>query len=185
MKKIYMTELSNSEKGGRTVLSRADNKRFNGSFEKRRTGKQCWIWCGALNNDAPRFSLDGKQVSAIRLSYEVHKGAIPEGVKVFRECGRKECINPDHLFLATAKQHFRTMQESGFSKIKDIAKGKPKPHRAKRTEQPKPAPAPVKPVEQEWKQPDCEFCGCPGEYMEYGMFTGRAYCPDCGKGEVQ
>lgn len=56
-----------------------------------------------------------KTVSAHRLSYEVHKGAIPSGMMVRHTCDNKLCVAPDHLILGTAKDNAADAAERGLA----------------------------------------------------------------------
>jgi hypothetical protein len=66
----------------------------------------CWIWTGAAMG-RPLYGCirlhrrDGKQTRAHRLSWEIHRGSIPDGLCVCHKCDTPLCVNPDHLFLAT------------------------------------------------------------------------------------
>ena len=58
----------------------------------------CWIWIGALRKgDYGQIVIDGKKKLAHRISYEIHKGPIPEGMELDHICRMHQCINPDHL----------------------------------------------------------------------------------------
>lgn len=50
----------------------------------------CWVWQGAR----AKF----RQQSAPRIAYRLRHGSVPDDVKVFRRCGNRLCVNPDHLF---------------------------------------------------------------------------------------
>lgn len=64
---------------------------------------KCWAWAGAvsrmgygaLNNGA------GKVVRANRVSWELNRGHIPNGLLVLHRCDNPPCCNPDHLYLGT------------------------------------------------------------------------------------
>lgn len=74
----------------------------------------CWDWIGPLYKTwkRPEFwygtvKEDGRQKLAHRVSYEIFKGEIPEGMMVCHKCDRPLCVNPNHLFIGTAKDNRR------------------------------------------------------------------------------
>jgi hypothetical protein len=57
----------------------------------------CWLWLSATNGKYPHMSVGNKWIYAHRLSYELHKGPIPDGLQIDHLCRVPLCINPDHL----------------------------------------------------------------------------------------
>lgn len=58
----------------------------------------CWLWTDALDDDGyGSVMVDRKRLRAHRVSYEHHRGLIPEGLTLDHLCRTRSCINPDHL----------------------------------------------------------------------------------------
>jgi hypothetical protein len=60
----------------------------------------CWIWQAAKNkvHGYAIFSYDGKRAGLAREFIWKHHGySIPSGYKLQHSCGRKDCVNPDHM----------------------------------------------------------------------------------------
>jgi hypothetical protein len=68
--------------------------------EKRADG--CWQWRGNLQaNGYGRFGI--KSEYAHRVSYVMHRGAIPVGLDIDHLCRNRACVNPDHLEPVTRR----------------------------------------------------------------------------------
>jgi len=73
----------------------------------------CHEWTGATAKGYGRFTYKTKFCLAHRASYEVHKGPIPEKMLVCHHCDNPKCINPDHLFIGTARDNARDALTKG------------------------------------------------------------------------
>jgi|GEM_PF-6967436 hypothetical protein len=55
----------------------------------------------------------GKMELAHRVSYEIFKGPIPDGMLVLHTCDVRHCVEPEHLFLGTHKDNFEDCANKG------------------------------------------------------------------------
>jgi hypothetical protein len=69
---------------------------------------RCWFWKGALTVQGyGRIFYKGNILHAHRVSYEIHFGSIPMGMFVRQSCTIKDCVNPEHLYLANSTNEKR------------------------------------------------------------------------------
>ncbi len=80
--------------------------------------RECWEWNGAIiqNGYGQIGILAGKAGYAHRVSYELHNGPIPDGMYVCHSCDNKRCVNPNHLWLGTAKDNAQDARKKGLIK---------------------------------------------------------------------
>lgn len=75
----------------------------------------CWLWTACVVNFGyGKLGLNtGENIYAHRLSYEIYKGKIPDGMCVCHTCDVPRCVNPDHLFLGTIQDNLIDMHKKG------------------------------------------------------------------------
>lgn len=67
----------------------------------------CWIWIGSTRsiNGYGQFLFNGKLVQSHRISFEIFKGDIPNGLVIDHLCRNKICVNPEHLEAVSNKEN--------------------------------------------------------------------------------
>lgn len=79
----------------------------------------CWIWIGAGSTSKKGYGqirlpgAKGRQTSAHRVSWILHRGEIPIGLDVLHKCDNPPCVNPDHLFLGTNQDNVNDKVSKG------------------------------------------------------------------------
>ena len=78
--------------------------------------ENCWVWIGNKNQFGYGLQALGKgnkRALAHRTSYEMHKGAIPEGKHICHTCDHPWCVNPEHLFAGTRSDNMTDCVKKG------------------------------------------------------------------------
>lgn len=74
----------------------------------------CLIFTGCLNASGyGTIQVNRKSLLAHRVSYEIHKGPIPEGLVVMHSCDMPSCVEPRHLSAGTQADNVEDMISKG------------------------------------------------------------------------
>ena len=77
----------------------------------------CWLWKAYRDEKGYGQICEGstskKMLKAHRVSYKIHNGPIPVGLKVRHSCDNPPCINPVHLLCGTDQDNMDDKVERG------------------------------------------------------------------------
>lgn len=78
-------------------------------------GDGCWEWNGRFEPVGGYGTVQskGRNFVAHRVSYEHHKGPIPDGMIVMHSCDYRPCVNPAHLSVGTDADNVADMDAKG------------------------------------------------------------------------
>lgn len=66
----------------------------------------CWLWIGAKHSGGyGAVRLNGTAMASSRATWIIFNGEIPKGMQINHKCNVRLCVNPDHLYVGTAKQN--------------------------------------------------------------------------------
>ena len=77
----------------------------------------CWLWIGAVKEYGYGVIGLGRREQGVakahRVSWELHRGPIPEGANVLHHCDQPSCVNPNHLFCGTLSDNMKDCVRKG------------------------------------------------------------------------
>lgn len=84
----------------------------------------CVVWMGSLDGYGyGKIYVDGRMVKAHRYAWEREHGPIPDGAMIDHTCWQRDCVNTDHLRLATRSQNGQNRAGARSGRKHDLPRG--------------------------------------------------------------
>lgn len=97
--------------------SRIPNAIFMSKVREQNDG--CWKWVGTLTRTPTgsygSMSVNGRSVAAHRMSWQLFRGTIPDGLQIDHLCRNTRCVNPLHLEPVTQRENI--LRGVGFAAV--------------------------------------------------------------------
>lgn len=75
---------------------------------------ECWEWEGFTDKDGyGKMRTEGTNEGVHRVSFRIHGGNIPKGMKVLHKCNNPPCCNPNHLYCGNQTQNMQDRIKAG------------------------------------------------------------------------
>lgn len=103
---------------GRFIQTQTTTQKFLEKIDVDKTS-HCWTWTAQKDKDGygtmmVNINHKQKRMRAHRLSWQLYNHKeVPKGLLVLHHCDNPSCVNPDHLFLGTAKDNTQDMVKKG------------------------------------------------------------------------
>ena len=89
-------------------------ERFDAKVCKSPHPNGCWIWTAVKHKAGyGKILHNRKTLLAHRVSFELNRHQIPDGLLVLHHCDNPSCVNPDHLFLGTYSDNAKDRDAKG------------------------------------------------------------------------